>query len=239
MLIAKAAELLDAPLDEINLDFLHGVQGVVFYLLKRKKGGKVVQKYFEILQALSVKDDEHKDAIKWIFTNPLYDHSSYNLSLSHGIGSIIGLLTVAINSGFDTPQIYELQHKAVNYLEASRLDPDDYYAVFPSVVPIKEEGHNFSQMNSRLAWCYGDLGLGAALLSRGIATNDPKAISSAEEILLNCANRRSKFNTEVNDAGICHGAAGNALIFHKVNQTLNRPELVDARKFLVRKKSNV
>ena len=68
----------------------------------------------------------------------------------------------------------------------------------------------------RLAWCYGDLGIGMALWQSGKAVDNKGWKEKGLEILLQSTKRRDLKESLVSDAGICHGSAGVALIFRRM-----------------------
>jgi hypothetical protein len=80
---------------------------------------------------------------------------------------------------------------------------------------------------SRIAWCYGDLGIAAALLitSRHCARADlgPFALELARG-----AARRPVEDSRVTDAGLCHGAFGNAHVFGRLHAATREPCLLEA-----------
>ena len=60
---------------------------------------------------------------------------------------------------------------------------------------------------SRLAWCYGDLGIAAVLLSAARAADNATWEREAIQIA-RLAAQRTLANSGVQDAGLCHGSAG-------------------------------
>lgn len=66
---------------------------------------------------------------------------------------------------------------------------------------------------SRLAWCYGDLGAAAAIWNANARLGLP--IDRAHELAVACA-ARTKASAGVHDAGLCHGSVGNAHIFARL-----------------------
>jgi len=82
---------------------------------------------------------------------------------------------------------------------------------------------------SNVAWCYGELGVAAVLLAAARALHDRAVEGRAIETALICARRQTLTGTR--DAGLCHGAAGNAHIFNRLFQATNDRELRDAAVF--------
>src|SRR5262249_11510965 len=81
--------------------------------------------------------------------------------------------------------------------------------------------------SSRLAWCYGDLGVAAALLGAGLAIEHAEARDEGLALALDCA-ARSYQDAHITDAGVCHGAAGIAHLFNRMAQATGEPRLHDA-----------
>jgi lantibiotic biosynthesis protein len=85
---------------------------------------------------------------------------------------------------------------------------------------------------SRLAWCYGDLGVGYAILKAGILTSNKNYVKYGEKILINLTNKTIQDEkTGVKDAGFCHGSAGIAHLFNKVFQYSNNERFYKASKY--------
>jgi lantibiotic biosynthesis protein len=80
---------------------------------------------------------------------------------------------------------------------------------------------------TRLAWCYGDLGIAAVLLSAAEVVGGESWRRAAFEIALGAA-QRTLGDSGVNDAGLCHGAAGVAHLFNRLYQATGQPELAEA-----------
>ena len=78
---------------------------------------------------------------------------------------------------------------------------------------------------SRLAWCYGDLGIASALDQAGKTMKETNWINKSLEILLFAAiQRRNLEDNMVRDAGLCHGTAGIGHIFYRMWWNTRLPE---------------
>jgi lantibiotic modifying enzyme len=86
---------------------------------------------------------------------------------------------------------------------------------------------------SRLAWCYGDLGVAAALWQAGKVTENCSWMNKALDIYRFSANRISLQDAMVNDAEICHGTAGIAMMFSYMYRQTGDPTLMTARNYWV------
>ncbi len=225
---------LDTPID---LDYLHGAQGPLLYLIDRGIEYSIIPDYLLALETLAV-EDRLSGGWKWPFrTGVNKDNKTYNLSVSHGIGSIISILGSMYLQNANQPKIPFIIDKALLFLRSTELDPEKYYCTYPSTIPIAEDEPS-GLLHSRLAWCYGDLGLALVLLKVGKLMNKKELITSAVATLKKAAIRRSEFNTSVKDAGLCHGAAGNALLFHQAYISTKLDVFEDAKFFWLSRISN-
>ncbi|MGQ1910155.1 lanthionine synthetase C family protein [Marinifilum sp. RC60d5] len=227
--ILTEADLLDADLNEVlegldeylytlmifeiqkgNYDFLHGAVGLGLYFIKRKTNDskKYLTEFIKELDKIATKDEE---GIRWLSVLDREKHTKgNNLSLSHGLASIIVILSKIYKLGIEKEMSLELLEGSVKYLLNQQLDSLKFHSIFPSYVGAD------SPTNSRLAWCYGDLGIGIALWVTGNYVGKDEWKNIAVEILLNTTDRAGIAQTGVVDAGLCHGAAGNAHIYNRM-----------------------
>jgi lantibiotic modifying enzyme len=148
----------------------------------------------------------------------IYPVGSYNLGVAHGVPGVIALLGPAQKAGVECRPLLD---GAVEWLLAQKLPPGSGsifgYSVSPGVAPAP----------SRVAWCYGDLGIAAALLVAARAVGEGRWEAEALEIARQTAERSLK-DSSVVDAGICHGAAGVAHLFNRLHQATGDPLLGEA-----------
>lgn len=203
-----------------NFDFLHGAMGYSFYFLNRytntesaelrRKYKDYILTFVDLLGNLGEKDNEK---LKWRSPFDATGTKVYNLGLAHGITSIVNFLGRLHYFDDFKNETKELLQGGINYL-MSKMDQDNpnSFCVFPSWESID----GTSSKKSRLAWCYGDLGVGATLWKISKILNDRSLESAALQTFRHAANRKTREQTNVIDATICHGAFGNALIFNQI-----------------------
>jgi len=223
------SNVLDIEMQRGNYDFLHGALGIVYYFIsritKREDVSQVLQKFVIQLHALSEKHST--DAIKWdSIINREKDRKKYNISLSHGMSSIAVILSklYAINR-MDKEMIKSLLQGCINYILEQEIDKDKYGSFFPNIAIESIE----QLQGSRLAWCYGDLGIAMALWQAGIALRNEMWKNKALEVLLFAAEKRR--GLEVNmiiEAPLCHGTAGIGHIFYRMWWNTRLPEFKNA-----------
>jgi len=213
-----------------NYDFLHGATGVALYFTKRvfkkKELVAVLNQFIEDLERTCNKQEDK--AIKWLSflgTNNNPQHG-YNISLAHGMSAIIAILSKLYKiEGIDKEKTEILLWGAVQYILAQEIDKDRYGSYFPSYA-LESTPTIFK---TRLAWCYGDLGIASVLHQAGKALKEEKWVNKAVEILIFAATqRRSLEDNFVKDAGLCHGTAGIGHIFYRMWWNTKLPEFKDA-----------
>jgi len=208
-----------------NYDFMHGALGVGIYFLKRKTYTEYIQELVDFLYDTAEKEAAN-NIFKWeSIIDPEKKHSGFNLSLSHGISSIIIFLSRVLKNGIKDERIKEMLTGAVNFILSEQKDFSLSGSHFPSYI-LKDSPETIS--SSRLAWCYGDLGIGLALKQAGKILEKPEWEEKGFKILLQSTQRHTFDDTYVHDAGICHGSAGIAMMFRRVFLETNRNEFKDA-----------
>ena len=207
-------------------DFMHGALGVGLYFLKKGTHPQCIEELLGFLYQIAAKDTDNQ-IFKWKSTIKNKDDSSqvYNLSLSHGISSIIIFLSRVVKSGMKNEMIMEMLSGAVNYVLSQQKDFTQFGSYFPNYIPINSQE---SVSKSRLAWCYGDLGIGMALWQAGKAIDNSEWKAKGLEILL-CSTQRLQYEDNfIRDAGICHGSAGLVMIFRRIYLETGRGIFLEA-----------
>lgn len=144
----------------------------------------------------------------------------YDLSLSQGIPGVIAFLAHATREGFFTRPLLA---PAVKWLLAHAL-PAGAASTF-SRWWFPGPGVKFA----RNAWCTGDPGVASALLLAAAALDDRALHDRALAIARTAAARPIDDPTgRVEDAGLCHGAAGLAHMFNRLFQRTGDPALAEA-----------
>lgn len=201
-------------LSRFNFDFLHGAIGAGIYFLSKADNNKYVGFVEEIilgLEKIAIKED---NKIKFLSPTKMEGKPvlAYNLSLSHGISSIIVFLSLTLKKEVSVDLSKRLLEGSVDFL-ISMLIPKkiDSLSFFPNAV-----ADGYQKKASRLAWCYGDLGIGMALFQAGVSAKREDWVEFSLNVLYNCANRHDFKKNSINDASICHGAAGIAQCFYRM-----------------------
>ena len=205
---------LEADYASHNYDLLHGLVGKGLYFLERlpdPASAVVLQKIVDQLEAFAFQEDT---MLSW------YDPSAKgenvcNLGMAHGVPSVISFLAKVHRSGIVPKQTQGLLTKATSWL--LQQEKPVGYSRFPLAAGM--------EVQSRLGWCYGDLGPALALLhaARALSRDDWRSQALA---VARHASQRTSENGNLSrhtvhgwlDTGFCHGTAGIAHIFHRFYQ---------------------
>ena len=218
-----------------NYDFMHGALGVGLYFLKKGTNPQCIQELLDFLYQTAEKETDNQ-IFKW---QSIIEHEKnligYNLALSHGISSIIIFLSRVIKSGIYDEKIMEMLSGAVNYVLSQQKDFTQFGSCFPKYI-VSNSSEPVSK--SRLAWCYGDLGIGIALWQAGKSVDNSDWKENGISVLLQSTHRRKYEDSLIVDAEICHGSAGIALIFRRMYLETKLNEFKDATDFWIRQTLN-
>ena len=120
-------------------DYLHGGLGLALYLLDRNTP-EVKASLTEFIKVLEEKGKSESDYIKWLSVLDKDKGSEgYNLSLSHGIASIIVILAYLYRKGIKKDRTLRLINRAVNYLLKQKKSLDNFSLV-PSWISKEKDG---------------------------------------------------------------------------------------------------
>ncbi|AXG68592.1 lanthionine synthetase C-like protein [Kordia sp. SMS9] len=222
-----------------NYDFLHGAIGYAFYFLNRYRNTKsdelkekyrgFINEFIDLLEGLS--EDAGDGKLRWESELSIETKErGYNLSLSHGMSSIVGILTKFHEQDDFKEKSEPLLKGAVKYILNFKTTKEDPFSIFPSWVTGKEEDEN---AQSRLAWCYGDLGVAMRFWYASKTLNDEALGKTALEVLKHAAKRTAVEDSLVRDAGICHGSYGNAQMFLRMYKETGDQDFKDAFEFWI------
>jgi len=204
---------------EDAFDLISGLTGLGVFALERlphPSGADCVQLAIDRLSEIV---DRGADGGAWRTSvkllrrdlQALFPAGEFNLGVAHGVPGVIAFLGEAFAEGFDTLRLLE---RAVDWILSKRL-PEGMVSCFPyRSNPSREIS---ALVPARLAWCYGDIGISVALLAAARATKNAAWEHEAREIGRFAAARRIE-DSEVFDAGLCHGMAGIAHLFNRLFQ---------------------
>ena len=200
-------------------DLIDGIVGIGVYALERMPRSSAKRLLALVVSRLQETARPKHPGIAWQ-SDPLWVPSQwrrtarpdFNLGVAHGVPGAIAMLARVAAAAVDASThktACALLDGAVTWLLAQELPPDADgrfgYRVARGV----------SSSPARLAWCYGDAGIAAALLVAARAM-DERALGNAALRIATHAAARTEATAGVIDAGLCHGAAGLAHIFRRI-----------------------
>lgn len=233
---APVDQLLQSELNEKpwrgQYDLVSGLVGFGVYALEQMPKPGAIQCLRQIIDRLDESAERKSDGITWFTSRDMlfqsersaHPHGYYNLGLAHGVPGVIALLgRVCLLKSAKATAVSKIQVKARSLLEgtvpwllAQKLSPDSS-SVFPSCT-----GPGVERIPSRVAWCYGDLGIAIALLTAALSTNNAAWKDEALQLGRKVA-RRPLRESRVVDSGLCHGAAGVGHLFNRIFQRTGEP----------------
>lgn len=224
---------LNLHFDSNNFDFLHGYIGLGMYILKRYDNThSVEQKYFyskkikEIINKLEKSAKKTSRFVYWpSIINEEKNLSGIDLGLAHGMPSIVNFLSRLVLYPEFEIKSKNLLLKASNFILNERQFHNNL-SIFPNWTYKNKKKHS-----SRLAWCYGDLGIGLSLWHTSKALKNKELTQEALVILKKSTKRKNIEKNLVRDAGLCHGAMGITLIFDHLFKETKAEEFKDAAEY--------
>lgn len=209
--LSEAAGIL---LDKGNYDYLHGAIGIMLYLNDQNKNiDELTGKLLALGQTAS--------GPMWLSRYAEEkDRDCYNLSLAHGNPGILGLLIRVYMKSKDL-HLRKTIDDLIGFILNCRFRDSSKKSVFPNYVTLPPADE---MKISRLAWCYGDMGIAYTLMDAATVINSGSLKEEAQAVFRRCMQRKEKKDSLVNDAGFCHGSSGVAHIYNRLFLTTQNEE---------------
>jgi lantibiotic modifying enzyme len=243
---APPEEDLNAPIDAAletylartpwteSYDLIDGLVGLGVYALERVPRPSAKRLVALVVRRLGETARRRAPGVAW-WSDPKWvprqfrrtPNADYNLGVAHGVPGAIAVLGRIAAADVDVAtkkKARALAEGAVAWLIAQEL-PSGAAGCFAHAVAPK-----VPREPARLAWCYGDAGVAAALLVAGRAMGKPSWESVAVRLALRAATRPFR-TTGAIDASLCHGAAGLGHIFHRMFRSTGEKRLAEAARF--------
>jgi hypothetical protein len=216
----------------LGFDLVDGLAGLGIYGLQRARAGGRRVILDAVVTDLARRAVAADPGMTW-FTPPgaLPAHQRreapggyFNLGLAHGVPALPALLGQVLALGLGGAPERRLYGEAVAWLLAQRNPEPARAGLGCWVAQDEDEGQRGARRREplRVAWCYGDLGAGVALLRGACALDDAATAAAALELCRRAA-RCPVPEAGMADACLCHGAAGNAHLFHRLFRATGEP----------------
>jgi hypothetical protein len=236
-LLNQIDEILEEQIDvfflQDNYDILHGAVGLGIYFLERDKLDFV----FKILDFLVEKSTTIEEEVFWKKYDKYMSFTTViDMGNAHGNSSILYFLTKILKKTPENKRIKKLIYGNINfYLKNKQLIGNNIFTHYPTLINANDFiNKTHMPENSRLAWCYGDLG---ALYTLLIVTNqicENQMYNDVVSMLEKVANRRLETESFEIDAGFCHGSSGIAIIFDKIYEHTGMNVFLETSKYWIR-----
>ncbi len=207
-----------------DYDLIRGMSGLGCYFLARMPRPMAARGLGVVVRYLADQAQERDDGLAWFTPSQVLGseyrgispEGHFDIGLAHGAAGAVALLGRIAQAGIEVPLATETILRALTWIAGRERSEGSLR--FPSWIdPLEKQPRP-----SRLAWCYGDLGVAVGMFdaARRIGRAD------WQEQALVVARRAADVHgdgAKVLDAGICHGAAGAAHIFNRFHQATREP----------------
>jgi lantibiotic biosynthesis protein len=211
-------------------ELMSGLAGIGVYARAHPDivvGDALMDLVVTLLEASAERDGSR---ITWLTKPELHDDlygldpstsGSYNLGVAHGVPGLLGFLVDASLDARYSARCLPILQAGVEWLVAQAYGAEHSYRYSYTVceTPLPQP--------SRVAWCYGDLGVATILARAGDALQYPEAIELARSMAYEVATRDRALSGVV-DVSLCHGTAGNGLLLHILHRRFGHGELAVA-----------
>jgi hypothetical protein len=197
-------------------DLISGLVGIGVYFLERLPRQSALDGLSLVIEQLDALSEKSWGGTTW--HTPPHQISAeqrqscpdgyYNLGVAHGVPGIVQFLAESIRVGVEEARCSRLLEGAVKWLLARQRPPDALSRYSNWFVPGEEPS------DSRVAWCYGDLGIAAVWLQAARAVDRADWRMTALTLLERSLNWPVK-KAQIIDTPLCHGAFGVAHIANR------------------------
>lgn len=234
-------EFLDSEAASAEFDIIQGLAGFGVYALERGSLPTAEACLERVIRSLGARATRDERGVRW-FSPPerlpehqreQYPEGNVNAGAAHGLPGVLPVLAGAAEAGVAESEARELLEGAVTWMLDHRLDPDPETGSRCHLPYAWLASGEAGGAASRLAWCYGDPGAAASLLCAARQVGRKDWEEEAIRMALDAA-QRPPSESGIQDAGLCHGAAGLAHLYHRFSQAHDDPRLAETARFWFR-----
>jgi hypothetical protein len=157
--------------------------------------------------------------------------AAFDLGMAHGAAGVVAMAAQGLAAGADSAELRELLGRTCGWLLRQRRPGEPSASEYPSKILLAD-----GTLPAGFAWCYGDPGVGIALLQAGRTAGHQGWTAEGIRILQRAAALCVDEPQERwQDAalGLCHGPGGLAHLFNRAYQTTGMASLAEAARGLV------
>lgn len=217
--------------EQDSYDILHGAVGLGLYFLERDKLDLVNQLVDKLIETSYIKDDGQ---VFWKKYDKYRLHTTViDMGNAHGNSSILYFLSKILTKSPTDERITNLVKGNINfYLKNTQVLNQEVCSYFPTLINASDFDNNTHKpTNSRLAWCYGDLGALYTLLIVAIQIDEMEVYHDVVDKLEKVADRRVETESFEIDSGFCHGSSGMAVIFNNIYKHTGKEIFLEASRY--------
>jgi hypothetical protein len=213
-----------------TLCLISGLVGFGTYFIERLPRKSAIEGVRAVFEQLELRSDRVDGGVTWHSEPELLPdwqkeqcpNGYFNLGVAHGIPGIVHFLSELWATGLvDKERVYRLLDGAIHWLIAQQRPAGSVSRFSSWIVPGK------GSTDSRMAWCYGDLGILPVLFQVSDRTGRADWRTAGEELLDHCLAWPADL-ARICDAPLCHGAAGVAHIFNRIYQATGDRRCLEA-----------
>lgn len=140
--------------------------------------------------------------------SPEYPQGHGNFGLSHGIGSVLALLSLAVLRNMPVAGMTDAIERICAWTDLWRQQDDagPWWPGFITMDQVREQ-HIRPSLRPRPSWCYGIAGTARAQQLAGMALGDTERQQTAEDAMLAALRSPTQLGL-LPEIGLCHGKAG-------------------------------
>ncbi|MFF0066493.1 lanthionine synthetase C family protein [Streptomyces sp. NPDC005279] len=201
------------PMEEFDL--IQGLSGLGAYHLSRHPHHEITRDVLAYLVRLTEPLPNPAGLPPWWMNvaptdapSADYPQGHGNFGLSHGIGSALCVLSLALLRDLAVPGMVDAVERICAWTDQWRQG-DETGPWWPGLISMQQasDGHVHSDLRPRPSWCYGVSGTARAQQLAGLALRDPARVRAAENAIL--ATLRDPLQLgKLPEIGLCHGTAG-------------------------------
>jgi len=205
-----------------HFDLSAGLAGFAIYFVERFPVPIAACALEVIVRRLDEIKHETAAGVAW-FTEPRHQHpidnhltpgGHYAIGVAHGVSGVIAVLRHIARLGIAARVAGGLASAATHWVLAQQRSGAPHRFTRTTAAT--------SRAGRYYGWCWGDLGIAAALLSATGGDSDATVTDSIVDIAVNAAVHSPQ---TARGACVCHGASGNAHLCNRLYQCTGRAEL--------------
>lgn len=209
-----------------HFDLIRGLTGYGVFFLELLPDEVAAEGLAHVVARLTESAVEDDEGTRW-FTAPelltpvqkgMHPGGWFDLGLAHGLPGVMVILAAASAYGIERPRAESLLERSLGWLRTQRTSTKFGWTYPAKVVP------GTTATPTRAGWCYGDVGIAAALAAISDYVRDSSLALEAHDIIESVLTRPAQA-TSVTDPHFCHGAIGIAHILARFYERTGDSEL--------------